>query len=85
MLELFDVADADARANEPLLKNGRIVGLATSGGYGWRVGKSPALGMASPELAQVGAEVDIAVPGKTHRAMVVGESPFDPDNARSRG
>lgn len=84
-LEVLDVTDADARGNEPLLRGGEIVGRATSGGYGWRTGKSLALGMIRPDLAEIGTEFDIVILGKPHRAIVVGESPFDPTNERLRG
>ncbi len=47
-MEVHGVTDADARGSEPSGKNGELVGRATSGGYGWRVGKSLALGMVRP-------------------------------------
>jgi dimethylglycine dehydrogenase len=56
------------------------VGRATSGGYGWRVGKSLALAMIRPDLARVGAEFEIAILGVRHRATIIEDSPFDPDN-----
>jgi dimethylglycine dehydrogenase len=83
-LEVQDASDADARGSEPILKNGHVVGRCTSGGYGWRLGKSLALGMVSPELGEVGSELDIRILGKTHRAVVIPESPFDPENLRLR-
>ncbi|MGQ4828624.1 glycine cleavage T C-terminal barrel domain-containing protein, partial [Enterococcus faecalis] len=39
-LEVLDVTDADARGSEAIYRDGTLVGRATSGGYGWRVGKS---------------------------------------------
>jgi dimethylglycine dehydrogenase len=83
-LEVLDVTDADARGSEPILKNGAIVGRATSGGYGWRLGKSLALAMVRPDLGEPGTELDIVILGETRRAVVIGESPFDPTNARLR-
>ncbi|MET0742341.1 MAG: aminomethyltransferase family protein, partial [Microvirga sp.] len=83
-IEIPDVTDADARGSEPILKDGRIVGRCTSGGFGWRVGKSLALGMVRPEHAEIGAELDIRIFGQDHRGIVVPESPFDPDNLRLR-
>jgi dimethylglycine dehydrogenase len=84
-MEVTGVADADARGSEPVLKNGASVGRTTSGGYGWRTGKSLALAMVTPEYAAVGTELDIQVLGEKKRAVVVGDSPYDPDNARLRG
>ena len=62
-----------------------LVGRATSGGYGWRVGKSLALAMLRSDRAQVGTEVEIVILGERHRATVIPDSPFDPENARLRG
>ena len=84
-MEVHDVGDADARGSEPVYRNGELVGRCTSGGYGWRLGKSLALGMVRPDLGELGAEFEIAILGKRHRATVIPESPFDPDNTRLRG
>jgi dimethylglycine dehydrogenase len=84
-LEVHGVSDADARGSEPVMRNGAAIGRTTSGGYGWRTGKSMALAMLKPEHAEVGGEVEIAILGEPHRATIIGESPFDPENARLRG
>ena len=81
-MEVHDITDADARGSEPILVNGEMVGRCTSGGYGWRVGKSLALGMIRPEFSELGQEVDIVILGKPHRATIIPESPYDPENAR---
>jgi dimethylglycine dehydrogenase len=83
-MELVDVTDADARGSEPIHRGGELVGRLTSGGYGWRVGKSLALGMVPPELGEPGTELDVAILGETRRAVVIPDSPFDPSNARLR-
>ena len=83
-LEVRDVEDADALGNNALLKNGELIGRATGGGFGFRVNKSLALGMVRPELAEAGTELAIDILGKTHVAVVVPESPFDPKNERLR-
>ena len=81
-LEVDDVTDADARGNEPIYLGDQLVGRATSGGYGWRTGKSLALAMVRPDLAQTGQTLDISILGKRHPATVIPESPFDPANER---
>ena len=63
---------------------GELVGRATNGGYGWRVGKSLALAMVRPEHAAEGTELEIKILGKLHKATVIAESPFDPENAALR-
>ena len=84
-LEVHGVTDADALGNEPLFIDGEMVGRATAGGYGWRVGKSLAIGFLHPDHAAVGTEVEIDVLGTMHKATVIEESPYDPENAKLRG
>ena len=84
-LEVQGVTDADARGSEPVTKNGAMVGRTTSGGYGWRIGKSLALAMVNPEFSQVGGEVDVRILGETRRAVVIPDSPYDPANKALRG
>lgn len=83
-MEVHDVTDADARGSEAIYRNGELVGRATSGGYGWRVGKSLALAMVPPGMTEPGTEFEIEILGERRRATVIPESPFDPDNERLR-
>ncbi len=83
-LEVHDVTDADARGSEPVMKNGAMIGRTTSGGYGWRTGKSLALAMVKPEFSQLGGEVDVRILGEMRRAIVMPNSPYDPKNAALR-
>ena len=82
---MHDVTDADALGNNPLFVDGELAGRATGGNYGFRVEKSLALAMVRPELAQVGAAVEMDILGTMHRATVIAESPYDPENERLRG
>ena len=84
-LEVHGVTDADARGTEPVLLGGRLVGRATNGGYGWRVGKSLALAMVRPDLGEPGQQLEIQILAKSYPATVIAESPFDPANTRLRG
>ena len=84
-LEVHGVTDADARGSEPLLLDGKIVGRTTSGGYGWRVGKSLALAMVRPDLGEPGTELETVILGERRRVTVIPESPFDPENTVLRG
>jgi dimethylglycine dehydrogenase len=79
-MEVHQVTDADARGSEAIYKNGKLVGRATHGGFGFRVGKSLALAMVKPEYAAEGTELEIRILGKNHKATVIAESPFDPEN-----
>jgi len=84
-LEVHDVKDADARGSEPVFSGGVAVGRTTSGGYGWRVGKSLAIAMVKPEFAAPGQQLEIRILGEPHRATVVADSPYDPANSALRG
>ncbi len=83
-LEVQDVGDADALGNNALTVDGELVGRATGGHFGFRIGKSLALGMVRPDLAQPGSEVSIEILGKDYKAVVIGDSPYDPQNERLR-
>ena len=83
-LEVHDVADADALGNNPLFVDGELIGRATGGNYGFRVGKSLALAMVRPELAEVGTTLEMDILGTMHGATVIPESPYDPENRRLR-
>jgi dimethylglycine dehydrogenase len=84
-LEVQGVTDADARGSEPVMKHGAMIGRSTSGGYGWRVGKSLAIAMVKPEFSNVGGEVDVRILGEMRRAIVIPNSPYDLRNAALRG
>jgi dimethylglycine dehydrogenase len=84
-LELSGAVDFDARGSEPVYKDGAPIGRTTSGGYGWRTGKSLALAMVKPELATLGTELTVRVLGQDFAARVIGDSPYDPENAALRG
>ena len=56
----------------------------TSGGFGWRLNKSLALGMVRPEFGELGSEMTVKILGDSYPATVIEESPFDPENARLR-
>ena len=79
-LEVHDITDADARGSEGIYKNGKLIGRATSGGFGFRVNKSLALGMVLSNYAIEGAELEIEILGQRHRATVIPESAFDAEN-----
>jgi dimethylglycine dehydrogenase len=77
--------DVDARGSEAIYNEaGELVGRATNGTYGFRIGKSMALAMLRPQYAVEGTKLKIKILGTTYTATVVGESPFDPDNAALR-
>ena len=56
----------------------------TSGGYGWRCGKSLALAMVAPALGEPGTQLEVVILGERQKATVIADSPFDPDNTALR-
>lgn len=83
-LEVHDIVDVDARGTEPVFLGDKLVGRCTSGGYGWRLGKSLALAMLERGHETEGMELEVSILGKRHKATVLEESPFDPTNERLR-
>ena len=83
-LEVEGIADADARGSEAIYKDGVLVGRATHGGFGYRIGKSIALAMIRPEHGATGNTLEIRILGRNYKATIVAESPFDPQNERLR-
>ena len=75
-----DVVDADALGNNPILKNDKVIGRATGGNYGFRVQKSLAIAMVSPEFGKIGTELSMDILGKIHNVVVIADSPYDPNN-----
>jgi len=55
-------------------------GRATGGDFGFRLGKSIALGMVKPEIATPGQKLKIDILGKMYDCTILEESPYDPEN-----
>ena len=79
-MEIHKVDDADVLGNNPIYNNGKVVGRATGGDYGFRLDKSIALGMVKPDIATTGQKLQIDILGKMYDATVLEESPYDPEN-----
>ena len=77
--------DCDAPYMSTLWHGGKVVGETTSGNWGYRIGKSVALGMLRADLAEPGTEVEVEIFGDKYRAVVQQDKPlFDPENERLR-
>ncbi|MFD2207683.1 GcvT family protein [Kiloniella antarctica] len=79
-MEVHGTTDRDARGSEPIYLNNEMIGRVTSGGFGFRTGKSIALAMVRPDLAEIGTELDIYILGDLFKATIIEESPYDPEN-----
>ena len=76
-----DTEDADPIGNEPIYFDNKIVGVVTSGGYGFRVKKSLAFAYVKAELLDV-KEFEIQIQGSMRKAKVLDQMTYDSDNAK---
>ncbi|WP_419740310.1 GcvT family protein [Ruegeria sp.] len=80
-----DAGDCDAPYMSCIWQGDQIVGETTSGAWGYRVGKSIALGMVKTEVANPGTELEVEIYGQKYRAVVQEDQPlWDPANERLR-
>jgi len=82
-----DVLDADVLGDEPIWHQGKVIGWATSGGYGHCVDRSLAQGYVPASLAQdcrAGA-FEVEILGERRAATILTEPPFDASGSRMRG
>ena len=81
---IVDAGDADAAAVSIVYLGADVVGLVTSGGFGYRLGRSIALAYVRTDLAVAGTELEIEILGERKRAVVGREPLYDPENALLR-
>ena len=82
---IVEAGDHDAPYMSTILHNGEVVGETTSGDWGYRIGKSIALGMIRTDLAVSGTQLEINIFGKICKATVQSDVPlWDPENERLR-
>jgi dimethylglycine dehydrogenase len=73
----------DAPYMSTLWKNGEVVGETTSGGWGYRVDASIALGMVRADCAAPGTGLEVEIYGQRFKATVQPDRPlWDPLNER---
>ena len=80
-MEVF-AKDADVHGNEPIYLNDKLIGLTTSGGFGYRVNKSLAFGYVDTKHAKIGQEFLVDIQGEKIKAVVIDEPAFDKNNDR---
>jgi len=79
-----EAGDSDVHGGEAALFEGRPIGVTTSGGYGHYTGKSLGFVYVEPGFAEPGSQFDIDLLGQPHRATVLAEPVWDPENERLR-
>jgi dimethylglycine dehydrogenase len=73
---------SDCAGNEPIYAGEKLVGLTTSGAYGFAVGKSLAFAYVDPKMTAIGTEFDVMVMGERRKARLIAEPAWDPENDR---
>ncbi len=76
--------NADCSGGEPIFYNGEYVGYTSSGGYGYSIGTSIALGFIHPDLHEDGATFEIEINGRNHTARQSVAPLYDPQGIHMR-
>lgn len=74
----------DPEGGEAIWRDGATVGRVTSGGWSVAFARPIAMGYVRPDLADPGTHLEIRLQGRLWPAVVVGDSPVDPENDRQR-
>jgi len=85
-LVYFSLEDGDAEVlgNEPIFADGQLVGVTTSGGYGYATKKSIAFGYVKPELVGSRDAFEVEILGSRRKAFLESAPVYDPGNDRLR-
>lgn len=81
---VVEAGDADVSAVSSVYQGAEVVGLATSGGYGYRLQRSIALAYVRRELAEPGTRLEVEILGERRAALVEAEPLYDAQNLRLR-
>ena len=76
--------DCDVHGGEPVIADGKVIGVTTSGAYGHFTGKSLGFAYVEPHLAAPGSTFSIDILGEPRSARVLAEPAWDPRNERLR-
>ncbi len=79
-----DVTDADCRGNEPVMVDGKAIGVVTSGMYGHAVDKCLAFAYVDAAHAAPGTSLSVEILGVPHYGVVLAEPAYDPANEKLR-
>jgi len=80
----LDDTEYDAMYGCTLMHENKPVGYTTSGGFGYRVNASVALGYVNSSLAAPGTNLSVQIFGSPVNAKVVADPLFDPKNEKLR-
>ncbi len=74
-----------AMGKEAILDGDRVIGLVTSGGYGYTIQKPIVYGYLPMDYSRPGTRLYIEVAAKRYEAIVEKEPLYDPENKRPKG
>ena len=74
----------DVFNHEAILKEGKVMGYVTSGGYAHRVQKSMAMGNFEIEYARAGTQLQVEILGEFYNAEVLSSPIYDPSGVKMR-
>lgn len=80
----IDNTEHDAIYGSTIMDGDTIVGYTTSGGFGYRLNKSVALGYVNKDKSAPGTKLSVRIVGNAVNATVVAEPLFDPKNEKLR-
>lgn len=83
-LMTVETDEAEAIGDEPVFAGGKIVGRVSSGGYGYVVEKSLAMGYLDADYLEPGTKLEIPIFGKLCKAEVAESPMYDPNNEKLR-
>ena len=81
---VIDAVNTDAYGGEPVYCGDRLAGYLTSGGFGYRSGKSLALGYLAPEFHRAGKEFTVDILGEMRPAVLNDGPVYDPEGRRMK-
>ncbi len=79
-----DTTDADAYMNEGVYRNDKLVGRVTSGAHSHHFGHCISMAYLDIGFTTPGTELEIPLLGERRPAVVLQDSPYDPNNERPR-
>jgi len=82
----LEITDCDVQpiSNSPIFDRSGMVGRITSGGYAHSLGKVLALAYIDTEKIEIGKLFEAEILGHRHRAGIIADSPYDPQNLVQR-
>jgi dimethylglycine dehydrogenase len=81
---VVEANDADAAGGEAVYCDDEVAGYITSGGYGYNVDESLALGYVRPEFYRPNGFYEVEIVGERYPARLSEAAPFDPEGRRMR-